>query len=104
MKTWNDYKHYIQTVDPEADQELTEIEEQAAIISTIIQQRHVLGLSQHDLASLCGMPQSPVARIESSQITPNLTTLLKLLKPLGLKLTISFHMAVLLSKFFYFIP
>ena len=89
MKTWNDYKHYIQTVDSEADRELTAVEEQAAIISVMIQQRHALGLSQRDLASLCGMPQSSVARIESSQITPNLTTLLKLLKPLGLKLTIS---------------
>ncbi|MBU5480246.1 helix-turn-helix domain-containing protein [Blautia sp. MSJ-19] len=89
MKTWNDYKHYIQSVDPDTTQELTEVEEQAAIISAMIQQRHALGLSQRDLASLCGMPQSSVARIESSQITPNLTTLLKLLKPLGLKLTVS---------------
>lgn len=89
MKTWNDYKHYIQAVDADAGQDLTEIEEQAAIISTMIQQRHALGLSQRDLASLCGMPQSSVARIEASQTTPSLTTLLRLLKPLGLKLTIS---------------
>ena len=89
MKTWDDYKHYIQAVDTDAGQDLDEIEEQAAIISTMIQQRHALGLSQRELASLCGMPQSSVARIESSQTTPSLTTLLRLLKPLGLKLTIS---------------
>ena len=52
MKTWDDYKHYIQAVDTDAGQDLDEIEEQAAIISTMIQQRHALGLSQRELASL----------------------------------------------------
>lgn len=89
MKTWSNYKQYIQTLDTDSNQLVTEIEEQAAIISTMIQQRHALGLSQRDLASLCGMPQSSIARIEASQTTPSLTTLLKLLKPLGLKITIS---------------
>lgn len=89
MKTWSNYKQYIQTLDTDSNQLVTEIEEQAAIISTMIQQRHALGLSQRDLASLCGMPQSSIARIEASQTNPSLTTLLKLLKPLGLKITIS---------------
>ncbi len=49
MKTWDDYKHYIQAVDTDAGQDLDEIEEQAAIISTMIQQRHALGLSEQVL-------------------------------------------------------
>lgn len=68
--------------------DMEEIEEQAAIISAVIQQRHALGVSQRELANLCGIPQSSVARIESLKTTPNLDTLLKIMRPLGLKLTV----------------
>lgn len=89
MKTWNDYKEYVKKNDPSMGHDLAEAEEQAKIISAVIEQRHALGLSQRDLAQLCGIPQSSVARIESFQTTPNLATLLKILKPLGLKLSVS---------------
>lgn len=89
MKTWNEYKEHIRNTDNSAQKDLEYAEEQAQIISAIIQQRNALGLSQRDLASICGLPQSSVARIESYQTTPNLSTLLKILKPLGLKLTVS---------------
>ncbi len=89
MKSWNDYKDHVKKIDPNGSRDITDIEEQARIISTIIKQRNALGLSQRDLASICNIPQSSVARIESLQTTPNLATLLKLLRPLGLKLTVS---------------
>ena len=89
MKTWNDYKEYAKSTDDSVQKDLEYVEEQAQIISAIIQQRNALGLSQRELASMCGLPQSSVARIECHQTTPNLSTLLKILKPLGLKLTIS---------------
>ena len=89
MKTWNDYKERVKTLSPDNGKDLADIEEQANIISTVIKQRNALGLSQRDLASICGIPQSSIARIESFQTTPNLATLLKLLRPLGLKLTVS---------------
>lgn len=89
MRTWTDYKEHIKSTDPQSSRDLSDIEEQAAIISEMIKQRNALGLSQRDLAALCGIPQSSVARIESFQTTPNLATLLKILRPLGLKLTIS---------------
>lgn len=89
MKSWNDYKDHVKKIDPNGNRDITDIEEQARIISTIIKQRNALGLSQRDLASICNIPQSSVARIESLQTTPNLATLLKLLRPLGLKLTVS---------------
>lgn len=88
MKTWNDYKEHVKKIDPASGRDLTEIEEQAKIISTVIEQRNALGLSQRDLAELCGIPQSSVARIESFQTTPNLATLLKILRALGLKLAV----------------
>ena len=55
----------------------------------MIKQRNALGISQRELAAICGIPQSSVARIESFKTTPNLDTLLKILQPLGLTLTVS---------------
>lgn len=89
MKTWNDYKTHAKSTNIQTKQMVEEAEAHAAIISAVIQQRHALGISQRELASLCNIPQSSVARIESFKTTPNLDTLLKLLRPLGLKLTIS---------------
>lgn len=89
MKNWNDYKEYEKDKDPERSKDLSDMEEQADIISAMIKQRNELGLSQRNLAALCGIPQSSVARIEAFQTTPNLATLLKLFRPLGLKLTVS---------------
>lgn len=88
MQTWNDYKEYVQKIDPASGRDLAEIEEQAKIISAVIEQRNALGLSQRDLAKICGIPQSSVARIESFQTTPNLATLLKILRALELKLVV----------------
>ncbi len=89
MKTWNDYKDHVKTVDPVAGKDLEDIEEQAAIISAVIKKRTELGMSQRDLAATCGIPQSSVARIEAHTTTPKLDTLIKIMRPLGLKLTVS---------------
>lgn len=89
MKTWNDYKDFVKNANSKNGRDLAHMEECAHIISIIIQQRNALGLSQRDLAANCGMPQSSVARIESLQTTPNLITLIKLLRSLGVRLTIS---------------
>ena len=88
MKTWNDYKEHVKKIDPTSGRDLAEIEEQAKIISAVIEQRNALGLSQRDLSEICGIPQSSVARIESFQTTPNLSTLLKIMRALGLKLAV----------------
>lgn len=89
MKTWNDYKEHIKSNSPDFTDGISEMEELAQIISKIIEQRHKLGLSQRDLAKLCNIPQSSVARIESLKTSPNLTTLLKILKNLNLKLVVT---------------
>ena len=80
MKTWNDYKEYVRTVDPETAKDIKETEEVAAIVTAMVEQRNALGLS---------LPQSSVARIESCKTTPNLGTLLNIFQHLGLTLTVS---------------
>lgn len=89
MRTWDDYKNYVKSIDEEHKKDMEEIEALASIVGTMIEQRKALGISQRELASACGMPQSSIARIESFATTPNLETLLKIMKPLGLTLTVS---------------
>ena len=89
MKTWNDYKEYAKKVDSQAKNDIEEMEELASIVGAIIEKRTALGLSQRQLAEICGIPQSSVARIETLKTTPNLDTLIKIMQPLGLKLTVS---------------
>ena len=89
MKTWNDYKDYVKKNDPEIGKDIEDIENISAIVSAMIAKRNDLGLSQRELASMCGIPQSSVARIESFKTTPNLATLIKILRNLGLTLKIS---------------
>ena len=89
MKTWNDYKEHVKAVDPVIAKDMEETEEIAAIVTAMVEQRNALGLSQRDLAALCGIPQSSVARIESCKTTPNLGTLLNIFQHLGLTLTVS---------------
>ena len=87
--TWNEYKEHVKQTDPIGKEILEEAEAEASIISAMIKQSSELGISQRELASLCDMPQSSVARIESSKTTPRLDTLLKLLGQLGLTLSVT---------------
>lgn len=88
MATWNDYKKHVRETNPEIGKGLDEVEERAKIVSAMINQRRYLNLSQRDLAEICGLPHSSVARIESGKSSPNLTTLLKIFDTLGLTLSV----------------
>lgn len=88
MTTWNDYKNHVRETNPEIGRDIDEVEERAKIVSAMIDQRHNLNLSQRDLAEMCGLPHSSVARIESGKSSPNLTTLLKIFDTLGLTLSV----------------
>ena len=89
MKTWNEYKEEVKSSGSQGQEDIEIIEGVAKIVETMIAQRTAMGLSQRELATLCGMPQSSVARIESYITTPNLDTLLKIFRQLGLQINIS---------------
>ena len=59
------------------------------IIEELIRTRKEAGLSQKQLEILSGIPQPCIARMEKGTTDPQLTTLLKLLSPLGLTLSIT---------------
>ena len=89
MKTWDDYKNHVNAVDPKIAKDIKETEKIATIVSAMIEQRNALGLTQRDLAAMCGILQFSVARIESCKTTPTLGTLLNIFQHLGLTLTVS---------------
>ena len=94
MATWTDYKNYVRKTNPEISKDIDEVEELSKIVGAMISQRHSLNLSQRELAALCGIPHSSVARIESGKTSPNLNTLIKICNQLGMKLTITPNFAV----------
>ena len=89
MRTWEDFEKEAKKISPQVASDIEELEILASIISAIIIQRTKLGYSQRDLAKICGIPQSSVARIEGCSVKPNVETLLKIMKPLGLTLKVS---------------
>ena len=86
MATWNDYKKHVKESNPEIGKDIDEVEAISRIVGTMIERRHDLSLSQRELADLCGLPHSSVARIESGRTTPNLSTLVRIFHELGLNL------------------
>lgn len=88
MSDWEAYKAHVRATDPEIAKDIDEAEALSAIVGAMIKRRQDLKLTQRELAELCGMPQSSVARIETGQIMPKMTTLLRILKQLGLSIHI----------------
>lgn len=88
MSDWDKYKEKVRKSDPDIGRDLDEIEEVSLIVGEMIKQRQNLKLSQRDLAKLCGIPHSSVARIEAGRTTPNLSTLLKIFNQLGLSIVV----------------
>jgi len=88
MATWSDYKNHVRETNPVIGNDIDEAESISKIVGAMIEQRHVMNLSQRDLAELCGIPHSSVARIESGKSSPNLTTLLNIFSHLGLSLSV----------------
>lgn len=68
--------------------EKAQIEFETALIGKLIEAREQKGLSQRDLAEICGVKQPAIARLESMRSTPQIDTLFKILSPLGYTLSI----------------
>ena len=78
----------------ELEQELLTPEEIAAsnlrvnLIGELIKARHEKGLSQKKLEELSGVKQPIIARMEKGSTSPQLSTVLKVLAPLGKTLAV----------------
>ena len=83
MKTWNDVRKNLTSL---TEDEKHELETLADIIAAAIRRRNELGLSQRELATKMGIQQSSLARLERIGTSPNLSTLLRMYRHLGLEL------------------
>lgn len=76
--TWEDVRGEIFT--PE---EIAESNLRVALIGEITAARKEKGLSQRRLGEISGVKQPVIARMENGTTVPNLSTVLKVLAPLG---------------------
>lgn len=88
MKNWNDYKNEYAEKSLVNALEIATVEEIADIISEYVKTREEKGLTQGELAELSGIKQSAISRLESLKAIPQLDTMLRILKPLGLRLAV----------------
>lgn len=88
MATWQDYKKYVKSIDEDNRHQMEAIEMMTEVVNAMVHQRNELGLTQKQLAELCDMPQSSVARIETFKTSPTLETLMKLMDKLHLRLSL----------------
>jgi transcriptional regulator with XRE-family HTH domain len=63
----------------------------AAIANQVVEQRHARGLSQQELAKLCGTTQSAIARFERGGRPPRVDTLLRMAEALDCELVVQFR-------------
>ena len=89
MATWRDYKNYVKAIDENNRHQMEAIEMMTEVVNAMVHQRNELGLTQKQLAELCDMPQSSIARIETFKTSPTLETLLKLMDKLHLRLSLT---------------
>ena len=76
--TWEEVEKKLFT--PE---EIAESKLRVALIGELISARKEKGLTQRDLEDLSGVRQPIIARMEKGTTTPNISTVLKVLAPLG---------------------
>ena len=81
---WDDVEKELFTPEEIAASDL-----RVALISEIIKARNEKGISQRQLGELSGVKQPVIARIEQGGTNPKLDTIVKLLSPLGMKLSIT---------------
>ena len=76
--SWDDVEKALFT--PE---EIAESDLRVALIGELVKARQDRGITQKKLEELSGVKQPVIARMENGSTTPNLSTVLKVLAPLG---------------------
>lgn len=76
--TWDDVRKEMFTTEEIAESNL-----RVALIGELIKARKEKGISQRELEKMSGVKQPVIARMENGSTTPNLSTVLKVLAPLG---------------------
>jgi len=84
-RNWDDIYNNLDSLNQE---DRDEIALKVEIIGKIIEARKQQGLSQAELGAAAGYRQPMIARLEKAGMDPQLSTLIKVLRPLGLTLKV----------------
>ncbi|MBE5888210.1 MAG: helix-turn-helix domain-containing protein [Lachnospiraceae bacterium] len=84
MKTWDEFRKELD-ITPEDE---NQIRFEKELILTMIKIREEKGLTQAQLAQMCGVKQPVIARMETATHSPRIDSLLKVLTQLGYTLKI----------------
>jgi predicted transcriptional regulator len=68
--------------------EIAEIKLNTQIVGELLRVRNGAGISQQELEAISGVKQPLIARIERGKVDPQVTTILRMLQPLGKTLAI----------------
>jgi DNA-binding XRE family transcriptional regulator len=84
-RKWEDIYN---NMDALTQEDRDEIDLKVKIIGQILEARKEKGLTQTELEAISGVKQTFIARLENNRMDPQLTTILKLLHPLGMTLKV----------------
>jgi predicted transcriptional regulator len=68
--------------------EIAEIRLNTQIIGEILKARNGAGITQQELEEISGIKQPLISRIEQGKVDPQITTILRILEPLGKTLAV----------------
>ena len=81
---WKDFKKSL-NLTPE-EEELIRLEE--SLIMAVVEAREKSGMTQKQLSELCGIKQPIIARLENAAHSPQINSMIRILKPLGYTLAV----------------
>jgi len=73
---------------PAAVAELRAFDERFRLASELMTARHAMKISQKELSRRSGVQQAEISKIERGEVVPQITTMTRLLAPLGRRLAV----------------
>ena len=84
-RDWGNIKKGLNSV---TQDDWDEIDFQVRLVGEILDARKDKGMTQAELDSICGINQTHIARIENNKTDPQLSTIFRILRPLGKTLAV----------------
>jgi transcriptional regulator with XRE-family HTH domain len=81
---WADFRKTLNL--SKEDEDIISLEK--SLIEAVVDAREQSGLTQKQLSELCGIKQPVIARLESAVHSPQINSMIRILKPLGYTLAV----------------
>jgi len=81
---WSDFRKTLNL--SKEDEDIINLEK--SLIEAVVEAREQSGLTQKQLSELCGIKQPVIARLESAAHSPQINSMIRILKPLGYTLAV----------------